>query len=87
MRELHDEMCKLIPTISSHQLYEEEKNMLNHLMEIALEIGRLRNKYSPAHGKGPDQITLEDRMHAELAVNAMSTVGIYLLRMFMFKHE
>lgn len=54
------------------------RGALKGLASIAQGIGALRTKAGAAHGRGPGHAPLEPR-HARLAVNAASTVGLFLL--------
>jgi hypothetical protein len=60
----------------------EMKRILGSLFNIAAGIGVLRTKYGDAHGKGKDPIKLYPR-HARLAINAASTVGLFLLETYL----
>lgn len=57
-----------------------EKNvrvLLKNLGSIAHQLNELRNKFGTGHGKDATHDTLE-RRHARLAVNAASTLGVFL---------
>lgn len=60
---------------------EEIKRILGGLFNAGVGIGVLRTKYSAAHGKGENQKRLTAR-HARLAINAASTVGLFLLETY-----
>jgi hypothetical protein len=64
------------------QSENEMKRILGSLFNIAAGIGVLRTKYGDAHGKGNDPIKLYPR-HARLAINAASTVGLFLLETYL----
>jgi hypothetical protein len=60
----------------------EIKRILGGLVNIPAGIGVLRTKYGDAHGKGTQFAQLLPR-HARLAVNAASTVGLFLLETYL----
>ncbi len=60
----------------------ETKRILGGLINIAAGIGVLRTKYGDAHGRGKEFAQLLSR-HARLAVNAASTVGLFLLETYL----
>jgi hypothetical protein len=60
------------------------KAILGGLASACQGIGVLRTKSSSAHGKGSKNYILEER-HSRLAVNAASTVGIFLLETFQIR--
>jgi len=60
----------------------EIKRVLGSLNNIAAGIGVLRTKYGDAHGKGKEYIQLSPR-HARLAVNATSTLGLFLVETYL----
>lgn len=68
-------VLKIAPDTAS---FAEIKRIENGLLNVALGVGVIRSKYSPAHGKSDKQHTL-NRCHARLAINAISTVGLFLL--------
>jgi hypothetical protein len=59
------------------------KRVLGGLLNAAVGLGVLRTKYSGFHGKGAEQRRkrLSER-HARLAVNAASTVGLFLVETY-----
>jgi hypothetical protein len=59
----------------------EIKQVLGGLYSAGQGIGVLRTKFSMAHGVGAKQKRLSAR-HARLAVNACSTVGLFLLETY-----
>ena len=59
----------------------EIKQVLGGLFSTGQGIGVLRTKFSMAHGVGAKQKRLSER-HARLAVNACSTVGLFLLETY-----
>lgn len=59
----------------------EIKRILGGLANIPAGIGVLRTKYGDAHGRGKKSAKLLPR-HARLAVNAASTVGLFLLETY-----
>lgn len=59
----------------------EIKRILGGLVNAAVGIATLRTRYSTFHGKGAKQLRLGQR-HARLAVNALATVGLFLLETF-----
>ena len=63
------------------QAEAEIKRILGGLLNAAIGIGVLRTKYSAAHGRGERQKRLTQR-HARLAINATSTVGLFLLETY-----
>lgn len=54
------------------------KRVLGGLSNAGSGLAVLRTKYSTFHGKGANQFRLEKR-HARLAVNALTTVGMFLI--------
>jgi hypothetical protein len=60
----------------------EIKRILGSLFNVTAGIGVLRTKYGDAHGKGKEFARLLPR-HARLAVNAASTVGLFLLETYL----
>ncbi len=60
----------------------EIKRILGGLVNIPAGIGVLRTKYGDAHGKGTQFTQLLPR-HARLAVNAASTIGLFLLETYL----
>jgi hypothetical protein len=60
----------------------EVKRVLGGLINVAAGIGVLRTKYSSAHGHGGSQLGLSS-VHARLAVNSASTVGLFLLEIYL----
>jgi hypothetical protein len=60
----------------------EIKRILGGLLNIAAGIGVLRTKYGDAHGRGKEFAQLLSR-HARLAVNAASTIGLFLLESYL----
>ena len=60
----------------------EIKRILGGLVNIPAGIGVLRTKYGDAHGRGTQFVRLFPR-HARLAVNAASTVGLFLLETYL----
>lgn len=73
------EELKLAPDQYSES---EIRRVLGSLTNIAAGIGVLRTKYGDAHGKGKEYIQLSPR-HARLAVNALSTLGLFLLETYL----
>lgn len=63
------------------QAEAEIKRILGGLLSAAIGIGVLRTKYSAAHGRGDKQKRLTHR-HARLAINATSTIGLFLLETY-----
>jgi hypothetical protein len=63
------------------QAEEEIRRVLGGLLNAAIGIGVLRTKYSAAHGRGDRQKRLTQR-HARLAINATSTIGLFLLETY-----
>ncbi len=57
------------------------KRVLGGLSNAGLGLAVLRTKYSTFHGKGANQLRL-DRRHARLAVNALTTVGMFLVETY-----
>lgn len=57
------------------------KRILGGLINVGAGIATLRTKYSSFHGKGKKQYRLSKR-HARLAVNALTTTGLFLLETF-----
>lgn len=74
-------------TLAPDQYSEAEiKRILGGLINIAAGIGVLRTKYGDAHGRGKQFVQLLPR-HARLAINAASTVGLFLLETYLdMKH-
>jgi hypothetical protein len=60
----------------------EIKRILGGLINIPAGIGVLRTKYGDAHGRGKEFTKLLPR-HARLAVNAASTIGLFLLETYL----
>ena len=60
----------------------EIKRVLGSLLNIAAGIGVLRTKYGDAHGRGKEFAEPLPR-HARLAVNAASTMGLFLLESYL----
>ena len=60
----------------------EIKRILGGLVNIPAGIGVLRTKYGDAHGRGTQFAQLLPR-HARLAVNAASTIGLFLLETYL----
>ena len=60
----------------------EIKRILGGLVNIPAGIGVLRTKYGDAHGRGTQFVQLLPR-HARLAVNAASTIGLFLLETYL----
>jgi len=60
----------------------EIRRLLGSLMGVTAGIGAIRTGYGDAHGKGMKQVKLKP-MHARLAVNAASTVGLFLLETYL----
>jgi len=60
----------------------EIKRILGSLVNISAGIGVLRTKYGDAHGRGKKFAQLLPR-HARLAVNAASTIGLFLLETYL----
>jgi len=70
-------------TLAPDQYSEAEiKRILGGLVNIAAGIGVLRTKYGDAHGRGTQFAQLLPR-HARLAVNAASTIGLFLLETYL----
>lgn len=70
-------------TLAPDQYSEAEiKRILGGLVNIPAGIGVLRTKYGDAHGKGTQFTQLLPR-HARLAVNAASTIGLFLLETYL----
>lgn len=70
-------------TLAPDQYSEAEiKRILGGLVNIPAGIGVLRTKYGNAHGRGTQFAQLLPR-HARLAVNAASTVGLFLLETYL----
>jgi hypothetical protein len=70
-------------TLAPDQYSEAEmKRILGGLVNIPAGIGVLRTKYGDAHGRGTQFAQLLPR-HARLAVNAASTVGLFLLETYL----
>ena len=61
---------------------DEIKRILGGLTNIAAGIGVLRTKYGDAHGRGTEFAELLPR-HARLAVNAASTIGLFLIETYL----
>lgn len=57
------------------------KRVLGGLINVGAGIATLRTKYSSFHGKGKKQYRLGKR-HAKLAVNALTTTGLFLLETY-----
>ena len=57
------------------------KRILGGLINVGAGIATLRTKYSSFHGKGQKQYRLGKR-HARLAVNALTTTGLFLLETY-----
>ena len=57
------------------------KRVLGGLSNAGSGLAVLRTKYSTFHGKGANQLRLEKR-HARLAVNALTTVGMFLVETY-----
>jgi hypothetical protein len=57
------------------------KRVLGGLTNAGFGLAVLRTKYSTFHGKGVNQLRLEKR-HARLAVNALTTVGMFLVETY-----
>lgn len=57
------------------------KRVLGGLSNAGAGLAVLRTKYSNFHGKGVHQLRLEKR-HARLAVNALTTVGMFLVETY-----
>ena len=69
-------------TLAPDQYSEAEiKRILGGLVNISAGIGVLRTKYGDAHGRGTQFAQLLPR-HARLAVNAASTIGLFLLETY-----
>jgi len=64
----------------------ELKRVLGGLANVAAGIGVLRTKYGNAHGRGLCDRGLESR-HAALAVNAASTVSLFLLETYLARKK
>ncbi|MCP4140783.1 MAG: abortive infection family protein [Chloroflexi bacterium] len=64
------------------------KRILGGLSNAGAGLAVLRTKYSTFHGKGANQLRLEKR-HARLAVNSLTTVGMFLLETYfeMYKKD
>jgi hypothetical protein len=62
------------------------KRILGGLSNAGLGLAVLRTKYSTFHGKGVNQLRLEKR-HARLAVNALTTVGMFLVETYIEIYE
>ncbi|MCL0091709.1 abortive infection family protein [Dehalococcoidales bacterium] len=60
----------------------EIKRILGGLVNVLAGIGVLRTKYGDAHGRGTEFAQLLPR-HARLAVNAASTIGLFLLETYL----
>jgi abortive infection Abi-like protein len=58
------------------------KRVLGGLSNAGSGLAVLRTKYSTFHGKGASQLRLEKR-HARLAVNALTTVGMFLVETYL----
>ena len=70
-------------TLAPDQYSEAEvKRILGGLVNIPAGIGVLRTKYGDAHGRGVQFAQLLPR-HARLAVNAASTIGLFLLETYL----
>jgi len=70
-------------TLAPDQYSEAEmKRILGGLVNIPAGIGVLRTKYGDAHGRGMQFAQLLPR-HARLAVNAASTIGLFLLETYL----
>lgn len=70
-------------TLAPDQYSEAEiKRILGGLVNIPAGIGVLRTKYGDAHGRGTQFVQLLPR-HARLAVNAASTIGLFLLESYL----
>ncbi len=70
-------------TLAPDQYSEAEiKRILGGLVNIPAGIGVLRTKYGDAHGRGTQFAQLLPR-HARLAVNAASTIGLFLLETYL----
>ncbi len=70
-------------TLAPDQYSEAEiKRILGGLVNIPAGIGVLRTKYGDAHGRGTQFVQLLPR-HARLAVNAASTIGLFLLETYL----
>ncbi|MCZ2356627.1 MAG: abortive infection family protein [Bacteroidia bacterium] len=57
------------------------KRILGGLINVGAGIATLRTRYSSFHGKGAKQYRLGKR-HARLAVNSLSTIGLFLLETY-----
>ncbi len=64
-----------------NQADDDIKRILGGLISVGAGIGTLRTKYSSFHGKGQKQYRLGKR-HARLAVNALTTLGLFLLETY-----
>lgn len=64
----------------------EIKRILGGLINVGAGIGTLRTRYSSFHGKGEKQYRLEKR-HALLAINSMSTIGLFLIQTYQEKYR
>lgn len=70
-------------TLAPDQYSEAEvKRILGGLINIPAGIGVLRTKYGDAHGRGTQFAQLLPR-HARLAVNAASTIGLFLIETYL----
>lgn len=70
-------------TLAPDQYSETEiKRILGGLVNIPAAIGVLRTRYGDAHGKGTEFAQLLPR-HARLAVNAASTIGLFLIEVYL----
>lgn len=70
-------------TLAPDQYSEAEiKRILGGLVNIPAGIGVLRTKYGDAHGRGTQFAQMFPR-HARLAVNAASTIGLFLLETYL----
>ena len=70
-------------TLAPDQYSEAEiKRILGGLVNTPAGIGVLRTKYGDAHGRGTEFTELLPR-HARLAVNAASTIGLFLLETYL----
>lgn len=73
--------------IAPDQYSEAEiRRILGGLTNTAAGIGVLRTKYSSVHGRGIKHFELLPR-HARLAINAASTVGLFLLETYLERQE
>ena len=57
------------------------KRVLGGLSNVAIGLGVLRTKYSTFHGKGVNNLRLGKR-HARLAINSLTTVGLFILETY-----